>query len=256
MAGRIGSTLSSTPAVTCIKILLTVFNFIFWISGVAILAIGVWMKLELYMYMELTDLYYSHAPWVLIGIGGGIILIASLGCCCTVKGKPALLYVYATFLVIIFIAELAFSISMFLYRGKLEEGFKTGLKDAMDKYKAGDDTEETKAIDNLQKRLMCCGSDSFSDWFTKDWDGTGASKKVPKSCCRVDEKDCKNTGLSDATDDIYTEGCNNKLTLFMQSNFGIIGGVAIGFSFLQLFGALFACCLAKNINKAKYEQVA
>ena len=59
----------------------------------AVLALGIWMKVELYLYMELTDVYYSEAPYVLIGVGAGIIIIGSLGCCCTVKGTPFLLYV-------------------------------------------------------------------------------------------------------------------------------------------------------------------
>jgi len=32
MAGRIGSALQSSPAVTCMKLLLTIFNFVFWVS--------------------------------------------------------------------------------------------------------------------------------------------------------------------------------------------------------------------------------
>ena len=62
------------------------------VSGVAILGIGIWMKVELYMYMELTDVYYAEGPYIMIGIGIGIIVIGALGCCCTVKGKPVLLY--------------------------------------------------------------------------------------------------------------------------------------------------------------------
>ena len=65
---------------------------LFQVSGIAILALGIWTKVELYMYMELTDHYYKEAPYVLIGVGAGIVLIGSLGCLCTVKGKSVLLY--------------------------------------------------------------------------------------------------------------------------------------------------------------------
>lgn len=42
--------------------------------------------------MELSSIYYKEAPYVLIGIGAVIVLVGSLGCCCTVKGNAILLY--------------------------------------------------------------------------------------------------------------------------------------------------------------------
>ena len=63
------------------------------LSGVAILGLGVWMKIELYMYMELTTVYYDAAPYVLIGVGCAIIVVGSFGCMCTIRGHSCLLYV-------------------------------------------------------------------------------------------------------------------------------------------------------------------
>lgn len=61
-------------------------------SGVAILVLGIWMKFQLYKYVELTTTYYTEGAYALMIIGGVIILIGSLGCMCTVKGKSVLLY--------------------------------------------------------------------------------------------------------------------------------------------------------------------
>ena len=44
------------------------------------------------MYVELTTVYYDEAPYVLIGVGCGIIVIGMLGCCCTYKGTAIPLY--------------------------------------------------------------------------------------------------------------------------------------------------------------------
>lgn len=67
-------------------------NFVFQITGIVILAIGIWMQVELYKYLELSTEFSGTAPYVLIGTGALIILVGSLACCCTVKGQPALLY--------------------------------------------------------------------------------------------------------------------------------------------------------------------
>ncbi|KAI0224161.1 hypothetical protein LSAT2_024815 [Lamellibrachia satsuma] len=105
-------------------------------------------------------------------------------------------------------------------------------------------------------QLRCCGSDNYTTWFDIKWDGNSTiSNSVPTSCCI--KKQCANTNLpKNASPIIYTRGCYEMVTSFTQKNFSILGGVAIGFCFLQLFGSLFACCLARVINKAKYEQVA
>lgn len=57
-----------------------------------ILAIGIWTKVDLYKYLELSSIYQPEAPYVLIGVGAVIVLIGSLGCCCTIKGHSFLLY--------------------------------------------------------------------------------------------------------------------------------------------------------------------
>lgn len=254
MAGRVGSTFQSSAAVTCMKTMLMVFNFVFWISGIAVLALGIWMKVQLHIYVELTTMYYNETPYVLMGVGGGIILVGTLGCCCTVKGKSAFLYMYAAFLVLVFVVELSVAIAAFVYRGKLEEGFNEGLTNALKEYE--EDDEKTKAINDIQEGLHCCGKDKYSDWFEVPYGKD--DNRVPESCC-IDKNDCKPTNLPPAGSNvtgIYVEGCYTKVTTFMEKNFGIIGGVAVGFAFIQLLGALLSCGLAKNINKAKYEQVA
>ena len=54
------------------------------------------MKVQLYIYMELTSIYYKEAPYVLMGVGGGIVLIGSLGCLCTAKGNSCFLYLVSS----------------------------------------------------------------------------------------------------------------------------------------------------------------
>jgi tetraspanin-7 len=52
------------------------------------------------------------------------------------------------------------------------------------------------------------------------------------------------------------QGCFNKVVEFLNGNIGSVGGSALGVAFFPLLGMFLACCLAKNINKAKYEQMA
>ncbi|KAK7090880.1 tetraspanin-7-like [Littorina saxatilis] len=258
--GRVDTALTTAPVVTCMKTLMMVFNFIFWVTGIVILAIGIWTKVDLYKYLELSNIYKAEAPFILIGVGAVIVIVGSLGCCCTVKGHSFLLYLYCGMLFLVFIMELSAGITLLVYKGKLEKGFQEGLTHKITLYGQKGEETITDAFDELQSKLHCCGIGSYNDWFSTPW---GQEQKephsVPVSCCRVDIKTCQNSNLPPQANSthmpIYTHGCHKLVVDFINGNMGPIGGVALGISFFQVLGAILACCLAKSISKAKYEQM-
>ncbi|XP_019873518.1 tetraspanin-7 [Aethina tumida] len=239
-----GKHLQTVAAMACMKSLLMVFNFVFWISGIAILAIGIWMEIELYKYMEMSTEFSGTAPYVLIGTGSLIIVIGSFACCCTVKGQPVLLYVYGAFLAIVFVLELGAGVSIFAYRTKLTEGFDKGLTQAMIKYR-NDSGHLAEDFDLMQKTLHCCGNHNSNDWLNMS-----PPMPIPSSCCIKERCD------SSRDEEIYTQGCYNKVIDFLDANIGIVAGAAVGIAFFPLIGVVLSCCLASVINKAKYEQMA
>ncbi|KAJ3654431.1 hypothetical protein Zmor_013620 [Zophobas morio] len=236
--------LQTVAAMACMKSLLMIFNFVFWISGIAILAIGIWMEVELYKYMEMSTEFSGTAPYVLIGTGSLIILIGSLACCCTVKGQPVLLYVYGAFLAIVFVLELGAGISIFAYRTKLTEGFDKGLTQSMIDYR-NNSKDLANDFDLIQQTLHCCGKHGSMDWLN-----LSQSTPIPESCC------IKEHCNTEDAEQIYTEGCYTKVVEFLNSNIGIVAGAAVGIAFFPLVGVVLSCCLASVINKAKYEQMA
>lgn len=255
------TSMGTAAAQGCLKMLMMVFNFVFWITGVSLLVLGIWMKIQLYIYFQITTANYSsNVAFALIGIGAVIVVVGMLGCCCTYKGNTVLLYMYAAFLVIIFIAELASGIAGFVFKSHLEDNMKSGLDDAILKYDA--DKDIAKALDSIQSTLHCCGVEKYTDWFSTPWEKgqIGKQMAVPESCCDQTAPKCQNTNLpakyTNDTLTIYKKGCSSLMIDFIGTNFGIMGGTVIGLAFFMLLGALLSCCLAKSINKAKYEQVA
>jgi tetraspanin-7 len=237
-----GKRLQTVAAMACMKTLLMLFNFVFWLTGIAILAVGIWMVVELYKYMELSTEFSASAPYVLIGTGALIILVGSLACCCTVKGQPVLLYIYGAFLMVIFLLEISAGISIYAYRDKLLDGFGKGLNQSLASYLT--DQEKARDFDLMQTTLQCCGNQGYDDWYTSPYE------RVPTSCCK--QEGCN----TEETDAIYVQGCFIKVVDFLKGNIGLVGGSAVGVAFFPLVGVILACCLAKNINKAKYEQMA
>ncbi|CAH1961734.1 unnamed protein product [Acanthoscelides obtectus] len=180
------------PRPLCPLQLNTLATAVMEVSGIAILAIGVWMEIELYKYMEMSTEFSGTAPYVLIGTGSLIILIGSLACCCTVKGQPVLLYIYGAFLAIVFVLEVGAGISIFAYRTKLTEGFDKGLTQAMTNYQLN--TPEAQNFDRMQQTLKCCGNHKASDW-----SDLMPPQSIPLSCCI--KENCDTT----ERDQIYTQ---------------------------------------------------
>jgi len=235
--------------ITCLKTLFMLFNIVLLAFGLVLLILGVWMKVQLSQYFEtLTEDSYDLLPWILIGIGLGVVVIGILGCLCTSKGIAPLLYLYSIFLMIIFIAAIAIGIYGFIIKGKVSKTFDEGLTKSMETYVS--DENSKMAMDQLQITLKCCGKNSSKDWFNIPWEnGTETSKSAPLSCCI--EEDCDNTDTSA----LFDEGCYIKVTSFVKTYFAAIGGSVIGFAFVQLLGGVVAFQLAKHINKLKYDQM-
>ncbi|KAG8222125.1 hypothetical protein J437_LFUL002122 [Ladona fulva] len=232
-----GKRLQTVAMMTCMKTLLMLFNFVFWVTGIIILAVGIWMKVELHKYMEFSTEFSSNASYVLMGTGALVILIGSLACCCTAKGQPVLLYIYATFLFIMVAMELGGGVSLYAYRNKLKEGFAKGISQSIHNYKGPQDSLSSH-VDFMQSTLHCCGQIGYDDWKNTSY------AKVPISCCKEEGHACD------------TSGCYKKIVDYLNANMGRVAACAVGIAFFPTVGIILACCLARNINRAKYEQMA
>ncbi|XP_023225100.1 tetraspanin-7-like isoform X1 [Centruroides sculpturatus] len=245
-----GKRLQTTVAINCMKILLMVFNIIFFITGIVFLVVGIWMKISLNHFLELSKDYSSATSYTFIATGAAIIVVGSLGCWCTVKEQPILLYLFSAFLTLVFILQLGAGISGYAFRNHLKDGFYSGLNNTI--YNYGKEQSQGHDLDMLQSYLKCCGVRSYKDWQQVPWAKT-TNLTVPNSCCKV--KNCHN-GHNIKMSDIYHKGCYEKIVDFVNKNINIISSAAVGLAVFQLLGAILSCCLAKHINKSKYEQMA
>lgn len=51
---------------------------------------------------------------------------------------------------------------------------------------------------------------------------------------------------------MYSQGCSRRLEQVTKESLILIGGIALGFCFIQIFGIIFSCCLIRKIKEAKY----
>lgn len=97
-------------------------------------------------------------------------------------------------------------------------------------------------------QLGCCGNIDYKDWYSLN-----PPRPVPRSCCK--QPGPIRCDTQDETQ-IYNQGCYIKVTQYLERNMGRIAISALGVALFPLVGSILSIALAKNINKAKYEQMA
>ncbi|KAF5892467.1 CD9 antigen-like, partial [Clarias magur] len=143
-------------AMKCVKYLLFIFNFIFWLMGSLVLAVGLWLRLE----NNTVDLLGSDAApgtfflgvYILIAAGGFVMLVGFFGCCGAVRESQCLLGSFFACLLIIFAAEVAAGVFGFLNK-------ETIIKDIQMFYKESAKDNSTIVRSTYHRVLNCCGTE-------------------------------------------------------------------------------------------------
>uniref|UniRef100_A0A098LZV5 Tetraspanin n=1 Tax=Hypsiglena sp. JMG-2014 TaxID=1550645 RepID=A0A098LZV5_9SAUR len=223
----------------CIKYLIFFFNFIFWLCGIALIALGIYVQIELKNTLVMTgSTSASPAPIVILSVGVIVFFISFLGCCGAVKENYCMVTTFAVLLTIIFLVEIAAAIAGYIFKDKIRTVIRNEIQQEMNEYNR---TDVKEYLDNLQKKYSCCGINSYTDWFNVTQFKPG---HVPSSCCK-NNTDCTKTPTRDNT---FEEGCVRKIEDWMKKHIVIVAAVALGVAFFQLLGIIFACCLMKGIR--------
>lgn len=234
--------------IKCIKTLLFVFNFIFWLAGAAILGIGIWTEIDPGQFDAfLGNSGYSLPAKILMAAGAFVMVIGFLGCWGAIKESRPLLGMFFACLFLIFAAEAVAGILGFLYRDKVDEEITSRLRDEVTmNYGTKIDSTTNQNIDNLQIRLECCGAFNYTDWKVSEWRIINPEKEVPLSCCKegANSTICNRPG----TLTINEKGCVEGLKDFVNNHLLILGVIAVSISAIQLLGMIFACCLFCSID--------
>ncbi|KAM5181832.1 CD63 antigen [Mantella aurantiaca] len=222
----------------CVKYLIFLFNLLFWICGIALIGLGIYVQVYLNKSLAISA-SASGAPIVLIAVGVVIFFISFFGCCGAAKENYCMVTTFAVLLGLIFLVEIAAAIAGYVFRNKVQDVYKDSLKDSMAKY---NNTLTAKdEVDEIQKAFKCCGANSSKDW--QDYPPFSGTSNVPDSCCKVFAAGCGKNASN-----IYTVGCISGIDSWMKTNVGIIAGVALGIAFFEILGIVFACCLMKGIR--------
>ncbi|KAM7423027.1 hypothetical protein PAMA_010860 [Pampus argenteus] len=205
----------------CVKYLLFVFNFIFWLSGLFVLAVGLWLRLdpqtvELLTGDQAPDTFFI-AVYILLGAGGLMMVVGFFGCFGAVRESQCLLASFFACLLIIFGAEVAAGVFGFMNKEQIVEEvqkfYSSSIADISN-------SNATAIIFVYHKSLNCCGVSTLDD---------------ETSLC---------PGAAETTQD-----CLTAITEFFNERLHIIGYTGIGIAGVMIIGMIFSmvlCCAIRN----------
>lgn len=251
------------------KYILCLFNFIFFLTGSVILAVGIWLAADKNSFIGLMKIVPSeHLPqftqpavieqasYILIATGAFIFIVSFLGYCGALRESQCLLTTYGICLLVILILEATAGGLAAAYKTKAEEETRNLLKTSIKTYyAAGNETDAVTLMWNhLQAQLQCCGVDNYRDFEQSEkWAKTG--KTVPESCCVLEGDKALFRPISSTctrspsdANSYYNRGCYQALMDWVTSHMDIVIGVGVGLGVLQLLGIFLAFCLCKNVG--------
>lgn len=231
-------------SMTVVKYLMFFFNFLFWLSGLALIVIGAVIRDKYGDYFSYADNSFANVAVFIIIVGVIVFIIGFLGCCGAIKENYCMVTTFAVILGIIFILEIVAGAVGFAYRKKVEEKATDALKRAVKNY---DETNvepgAQKLMDWVQQEFSCCGYEDKRPTTSTNTNGT-CKANVVKSCYK--DEDCNK--------EEFKKNCKQSFIDFVEKNLAIIGAVSLAIAFVEILGIIFACCLMKAI-KGEYEVV-
>lgn len=244
-----------------VKYLLFIFNFLFWVISLVMVAIGVYARLMKHAEAALACLSVDPAMMLMV-IGVFMFILTFCGCVGSLRENICLLQTFCICLTVIFLLQLVAGVLGFIFSDKARNKVTEIINNAIVHYR--EDIDLQNLIDYGQKEFDCCGGVTYLDWsqnmyFNCKEDNPSRERcSVPFSCCIISkDKIVINTmcghGMQAleyiaAGEHIHTNGCIDKLVNWIHSNLFLLGGIALGLAIPQLVGILLSQILINQIN--------
>uniref|UniRef100_A0A6B2EGM2 Tetraspanin n=1 Tax=Phlebotomus kandelakii TaxID=1109342 RepID=A0A6B2EGM2_9DIPT len=229
-----------------IKYLLFIFNFLFVITGIILLSIGLAVQGVFFGYEYLLADRFFAIPAFLIAIGVIIFIIAFFGCYGAIRENYCMVLTFSILLVLVFILELSAGISGYVLRNETMDLLEESLSGSMlDYVNQVNESHSTTALwDTIQQRYQCCGIHNYTDWQNIP---TSENKDMPMTCCNIPYG---TLGTFNCTEELAAVrvGCLEEFGLFIEAHAVSLGAAGIAICIVQFIGIFFACYLARQIK--------
>ncbi|CAG5125991.1 unnamed protein product [Candidula unifasciata] len=254
-----------------LKYILFFFNFIFWLAGFSLLAIGVWAHLEKerFTFDDVQSVFdfITDISILSITIGCLIFLLGFCGCLGALRENTCLIKLYYITLCVIFFGQVGGAVYVFLKSNEFKDLFVKTLKEELVPLYT-EKTDKKTLVDWIQEQLGCCGisNDGYKDWNNNEYYNCSKTNRsplacaVPHSCCIKQDTvyagvpnilcgaNSLNETVQGSTNNIYVVGCVSSVMRIVESNLPVVGGLIIALAIPQILGIVLGRTLDGQIT--------
>lgn len=235
----------------CIKYMLFLFNFIFWLAGGVILGVALWLRhdpktsnlLVLQIDGNQAPNTFYISVHILIAVGAVMMVVGFLGCYGAIQESQCLLGTFFACLIILFACEVAAGIWGFMNKDTVATEMISFYDSAYGKAMTFSalpalpgtekDNKEKDAVNAVlrvfHETLNCCGQGKTTSILTQFTDSVGLTKLCPAAGTPV--------------------GCHQRIDELFTDKIGMIGIAALVVAVIMIFEMIFSmvlCCGIRN----------
>jgi len=219
------------------KISLLIFNVLFLLAGLAVLAAGI------YFYVETTNKYYIPQSWAVgtIVTAGVVVLFSIFGIVAAATANKVMLWIYFVVLILILGGEIAVAVYAYAYNSSF-------ISYTANYYRNSLTNESRLAVEN---NLYCCGFNNITDSpaggtccqiaanlsANASYSPPTESPSTPNYC--IDNANLTVIGCLSAYEQLY-----DTYSVYLEAGAGVLAGI-------EIFGMIFAVALAVKADEAK-----
>ncbi|XP_023444235.1 tetraspanin-8 [Dasypus novemcinctus] len=226
----------------CLKYSMFIFNFLFWLCGILILAVAIWIRVS----KDTQELFSSDttsvAVNILIAVGAIIMILGFLGCCGAMKESRCMLILFFIGLLLILLLQVAAGILGAVLKPQSERNLNETLYESVKYLSTTDDSgkEFQKALMEFQETFKCCGLvHGPADWgnnFQQNYKSCECPTSPDSSCTIYDGKN------------VYREPCISLIREVLAKHIIIVIGIAFGLAVIEILGLVFSMVLYCQIG--------
>ena len=242
--------------VSCLRMLLIAFNFVFVLTGGFAFALGIWTIATKMQYVALLGSVYYNLIVVFLLVAGCLVFATGvLGCIGALRKNTTLLTGYFVLLGAIFLFEFVAGILAFVYHENIHDELSQTMRSNLNKnYNQTGQEALSKAVDEMQQDFKCCGVTSYRDWSNSTYikqDKAGLDLKTPTSCCKSPSYDCSKR---DHPSNIYRVvgtadmGCLITLENYIRKNLFFLAVTGIAVACFEILVVLVACGFRRQVK--------
>ncbi|KAM8790627.1 tetraspanin-1 [Rhynchonycteris naso] len=235
-----------------IKTMMILFNFLIFLCGVALLAVGIWVSVDGSSFLKIfgplssSAMQFVNVGYFLIAAGAVLFALGFLGCYGAHTENKCALMMFFFILLVIFIAEVAAAVVALVYTTMAEQFLRLLIVPTIKK-DYGSQKDFTQVWNSTMEGLKCCGFNNYTDF--EDSPYLMENNVFPPYCC-FDEVNGTVTEpcTKKAAEDQAVQGCFKQLLNDIRTNAVTVGGVAAGIGGLELAAMIVSMYLYCNLK--------